>query len=84
MAKLAAHTKQVSDLRFSQDGRLFATSSEDTTIKIWDVSKLLKLKAPSPDTKAASSQPDSGFSKQPVTLPNGWTFGEPGQPRADR
>lgn len=50
--KLSSHTKQVTDLTFSEDGKYLASGSWDGSVKIWDIAnKNLKstLREPYPD-----------------------------------
>ncbi|HEX2836822.1 MAG TPA: protein kinase [Phycisphaerales bacterium] len=43
MTRLRAHRRLIPGLCFSQDGSLFATGSEDTTVRIWDAKTLRTL-----------------------------------------
>src|ERR1700730_8998201 len=41
---LSGHSRKITSLAFSPDGRFLASASEDLTIKIWDISHLRVIK----------------------------------------
>lgn len=63
ISSFTAHQLEINSVQYSPNGRYIATSSEDSTIKVWnayDFSLLYTIKRPKPESKVIFS-PDSKF-----------------------